>query len=100
MKSRERCTFLAERFATTFQTRFKSWVHETALTRRGWPKARGGCRRRSTPKRVSTRWLVILVSEQVFCSQFCSQPDGLNSTQWTRYEYMQRQNCRLNSIAV
>ena len=29
---------------------------------------------------------------EVFCSQFCSQPDGLNSPQWTRYEYMESQN--------
>jgi len=41
------------------------------------------------------------ISGSIYCSQFCSQPNGLNSTQWTRYEYMESQNldpefnCRL-----
>jgi len=39
------------------------------------------------------------ISGSVYCSQFCSQPDGLNSTQWTRYEYMESENSELNSIA-
>ena len=32
------------------------------------------------------------ISGAIYCSQFCSQPNGLNSTQWTRYEYMESQN--------
>jgi len=81
MKSRELCTFLVELFATTFQTRFKSLVHETALTLRGWPKARDGCKRRSTPTPVSTRWLDILLNRP-------------------RYEHTERQDSELTSIAA
>jgi hypothetical protein len=30
-----------------------------------------------------------------YYSQFCSQPVGLNSTQWTRWEYMDSKNSEL-----
>jgi len=29
-----------------------------------------------------------------------ANPMGLNSTQWTRYQYMESQNLEVNSIAV
>jgi len=35
----------------------------------------------------------------VFCSQFCSQPEGILETIWKRYEYTESQNSLLNSIA-
>jgi hypothetical protein len=36
----------------------------------------------------------------VFCSQFCSQPEGILEAKWARYEYMESENLELNSIAV
>jgi hypothetical protein len=36
----------------------------------------------------------------ISCSQFCSQPEGIPETIWTRYEYMESENSELNSIAA
>jgi hypothetical protein len=40
------------------------------------------------------------ISGLIFCSQFCSQPEGTLKTIWKRYEYMDSQNFELNSIAA
>ena len=40
------------------------------------------------------------ISGVIFCSQFCSQPEGMLEIIWTRYEYMESENRELNSIAA
>ena len=36
----------------------------------------------------------------IYCSQFCSQPEGILETIWKHYEYMESENFELNSIAA